>query len=353
MDNIYLLLDKFKTRNNLKNCTILLGDETYYQDKVLKLYKELLFRETLNSNQESNIYHYEKINVENLEHFKENLYSGGFFSEVRLFIIRDSSIFTVKKHSEELLEKFLVIINDIPEDCYVIFIIDNLEKGLKNFKDYQKNKVYKDLEQRATCFSCIKPRYYEIKGWLTQEIKRRKLNFTKEAYESIWQYCNYTDNIALSILDNEFDKIALYTNPTETITRKKLLEISQLSMQVSVYRLVEYLQKKETNNVLGIWHELARENFPIEAIISPLAAQIKKIIHLKRAQENGMNLNDFAKEYKLSSYIVNKLITESVYLSIEELKELHNEMVEFLFSLRSGFKEYLDFQFILIKFCNR
>ena len=43
-----------------------------------------------------------------------------------------------------------------------------------------------------------------------------------------------------------------------------------------------------------------------------------------------MNLNDFAKEYKLSSYIVNKLITESVYLSIEELKE----KLEDLFSTR-------------------
>ena len=350
VENVYMFVEQTKKIEELKSCVILLGDETFYQDKVLAHYKKILFKDNL-LEQQLNTFRYDKLTSENLFDLQENLYSCSFFSTIKLFIIRDISLFAMKKKAEEAIGEILKISEDIPEDCYLIFLVDNLDKNMRNFKEYEKSLLFSSLASRAACLSCLKLRYYEVKDWLGQEVRRRKLNFSKDAYEAILLYCNYTDNVSLSILSNEFEKIALASSPGDLISRKKLQEISQISMQVSVFRLIEYLIKKDLNNVMGVLQELMMQNVPLEATAMPLAGQLKKIIHLKKLQETDSSLTEFAKEYKLSSYLLNKLVKDTQYLTLEELKELHLAIVDFLYELRSGLKETTDFQFLLIAFC--
>lgn len=350
MEDVNIHLDKTSKVSELKNCTILLGDETFYQDKIIAHYKKLIFKDSV-VEQNSNYFCYEKITTDIMAELNENIYAGGFFSKEKLFIIRDASLFGAKKDKPELLQALLKITEDIPEGCYLMFLVDKLEKNIRNFKEYQKSFLYLQLSPQTTCLNCIKLRFYEIKDWLGQEVKKRKLNFTREAYDSIVMYCQYTDNISLSVLVNEFDKLALVISNNEAITRKKFQEISQLSMQVSVFRLIEYFFKKDQTNVLLIFDELIMQNTALEAVAMPIAGQIKKVIQLKRLQAENLPLVDFSKEYRLTSYLLNKLVKDSLYLSIEELKKMHNDIVEFLYNLRSGLKDVADFKLLLLNFC--
>lgn len=347
--NIDIFLQKTKKLTDLKSCVLLLGDETYYLDQASQLIRALVFPSI--PPEECNIQRFDKFVEADINVLEEFAYSSGFFSENRLVVISDPAAFTGKGKQDKIMTKIIEIIDQAPEDCYFLFILNRLEKSMRSFKDYSRSNLYKHLDTKGSVIICESPRSYEVGGWLSKELKQRNIKLDHAALDTITTYCNYTDKVPLSILVNEFEKLKLVYPKHEIITLDEFMQVSQLSMQVSIFKLVEYIWKKDSKYVLNITDELLKQGEAIEGIVFILTGQVKRAIQLKLLDSNQMSLADFIRETKMTEFIVNKTRKAIKPIPIDDLKALFSDLVQLMYQIRIGNKQAEDLIPTLLRFC--
>lgn len=346
---IDIFLQKTKTVSDIGVCTLLLGDELYYQDQASNLLKNLIFPDTVV--EERNILRLDKITDNELQQLEEFVYSSGFFSNYRLAIINDLSVFVGKSKQDKLQPKLIEILSNAPDDCYFLFILDKLDKNMRIFKDYSRSNLYKQIDSKGKIVTCDSPRSYEVANWLSKELRQRNLKLSHGAMDTIITYCNYTDKVPLSILVNEFEKLSLVYPNHEPISLDEFMAVSQLSMQVSVFKLVDYIWKKDTKYVLNISEELLRQGESIESICFVLTGQIKRAIQLKMLDANKMPLADFIRETKMTEFVVTKLRKSVRDIPLDNLQSLFKELVQLMYQIRIGNRQSSDLTVTLLQFC--
>lgn len=344
-----VFLQKTKKITDLPKCVLLLGDEIYYLDQASGLIRNLIFTDT--PAQECNIKQFDKISEADLQVLEEFACSGGFFSDYRMAIITDPSVFTGKSKQDKIQPKILEIINNASEDCYFLFVINRLEKSLRSFKDYSRNNLYKQLDSKGMIITCDSPRSYEISNWLGKELRLRNLKLDSATMDTIITYCNYTDKVPLSILANEFEKLKLVYPDKPMISLDEFMQVSQLSMQVSVFRLIEYVWKKDAKYVVNITEELLQQGEPLESICFILTGQIKRAIQLKMLDKGHVSLADFIRETKMTEFIVNRLRKSVRDIPTSRLQALFSDLVQLMYQVRIGKQQAKDLTVTLLKFC--
>ena len=346
---IDIFLQKTKKFDELTACTLLLGDELYYQDQASHLLKNLIFADI--ELQERSIMRIDKLTENELQQLEEFAYSSGFFANNRLVVITDHTLFAGKSKQEKLLPKLTEIVTNAPEDCYFLFVVDKLDKNMRSFKDYSRSNLYKLIDTKGKVVTCDSPRSYEVSNWLGKELRQRNIKLDSAAMDTIITYCNYTDKVPLSILANEFEKLSLVYPHKELISLDDFMAVSQLSMQVSVFKLVDYIWRKDTKYVLNICEELLRQGEPIESICFTLTGQLKRAIQLKMLDSAKISLADFIRETKMTEFVVNKLRKSVRDIPLTKLQGLFNELVQLMYQIRIGNKQPSDLTVTLLQFC--
>lgn len=346
---IEIFLQKTKNIAGLARTILLLGDEDYYLDRAGKRIRELVFAQTPPAEIDYGLFFVEKLNdAASLTEFREQVLSGGFFASARLFIISDCSIFKAdKQHTQALL----TLLQQLPEETFCVFVLNRLEGSMRGFKDYTSRSLYKWLDDKGQVVNCLSPRYYEIKPWLTNELKERRVKLEPAAVETIMNYCSQTDTVNLNLISNELGKLELTYGSDTLITNAQLLAVSRLGLQVSTFRLVDYLFRKEVRAVADITRELLDQNIPLEMIVALLSGQIKKALQLKLFEAAGHNISDFAKMTRTNEYVANNLRKNTRQLQVGELKKLFGALVDLLHKVRTGQKSAADLLPILVVFC--
>lgn len=346
---IDIFLQKTKKASDLSSCTLLLGSELYYLDQATALLKNLLFPDI--PAEDRNILRLDKLTDNDLQQLEEFAYSSGFFSDNRLAVINDSSMFTSKGKQDKIQPKLLEILSNAPTDCYFLFVLDKLEKNMRNFKDYSRNNLYKHFDSKGQVITCDSPRSYEVSSWLGKELRQRQLKLDAATMDTLITYCNYTDKVPLSILVQEFEKLQLVYPGQEAITLDQFMAVSQLSMQVSVFKLVDYIWKKDAKYVLNISTELLSQGEALESICFILTGQLKRAIQLKMLDAAHISLADFIRETKMTEFLVNKMRKSIRDIPLRELQNLFGELVQLLYQVRIGNKQAGDLPIMLLQFC--
>lgn len=337
-------LKKSKNIIAINRLTLLVGAEEYYLAKVLSRYKQLLFGPEPSG--EHTIY-FDKLPQAQLLY--DELQSGSLFSERRLLIIRDAALFHDKKST--VAQELLQLADVLPEDIYIVFVLSKLAKQDNSFTGYAKGALYKLMATRGQVVDCNRLKYYQVQQWLVGELKERNVKLAGDAVECILSYCSYTDEVDLTVLAGEFDKLSLLYPHAQTISKEEFLAISQLNMQVSVFRLINYLMEKDTGKVLDILEELRVQNSAFEMITYLLVGQLKRALYLKLLQAEPNCDEMFLAEYKMPKFLLDQLKKQVRYIKADSLKILISSIVQLMGDIRAQEKDEKDLQILLVNFC--
>ncbi len=351
-------LNKYKSSNNLPHCILLFGEETYYSDQAMQQIYKLLFGNLAPEERDNNITVFEKIaDQDAFRELEENALCGGFFSENKLIIIRDSKLFkpnkskTSKDTSATPTDMVIELLKQLPPECFCVFVLNSLPNNMHNFKEYTSTKLYKHIDEHGVVVNCSSPKSYEIKDWLNAELKNRQLQLSKETHDLITFCCNQTDTVSLSVLCNEFDKLALAYGRDKTIEKADFLAISRLSLQVSTFKLVDYLFQKNSLQVAQITTEVLAQNQSMEMLLAFLCTQIKRAVQIKKADEQGITHADFISITKANDYSMKNLRKNIQRVSIPELKRLFSALVALQYRIRTGRSNAEDLIIVFLNFC--
>lgn len=359
---VSVFLNKFKTSKDLPNKILIFGEEVYYADKIISHVKNILFADISVEEISCNTFVFDRISdLEDFNLLEENVLSCGFFATVKLVVIKDTNLFRGEKTKNKdknssvksIQERLLDLLEQLPGDCYCLFIINRLESSMRSFNEYGTSKLYKHIDAKGVAVNCTSPRYYEIREWMVNEIKTRKLNLDPKVLEMITDFCSHTDTVSISMLCNEFDKLDLTYGKNVLITKTDFVNVSQLHMQFSAFRLVEFLFQKNADSVAKITIEVLAQGTSLEMLVALLCSQIKRGVQLKVAEQEGMHVSEFAELSKMSDYALKKLRSNMQRTSLLELKKLFVDLVDFQYKLRTSrcSSDYLVI--LLVNFCQK
>lgn len=217
--------------------------------------------------------------------------SISLFDEKKAVIVENAYIFTGsinKKNPEQdttLLEKYLE--NSNP-NTILIFIVNNeklderkkitkLVKKLGNVKEFNNVDIIQTVKSL----------------WEGYQIKEDVIRFLIE---------RVGDNI--SILSNEIEKIKLYKNDEQTITKEDIQNLTTKSLEVNNFKLIDAIISKNKVLAIELYEERLKLNEEPIAIIIALANQIRIMYQVKELYLMGHTEHDIASTLNIHPYRV-------------------------------------------------
>jgi len=247
----------------------------------------------------------EKQILENPENFFNDIYSGSLFENEK-FIVINHATEKILKIIETLLEKKMM-------DVCILVNAGQLEKKSKLRSTFEKNK-----ELTAVGFY---PDNNETLLKLTQNfIRERKISLSQMNINFIVNKCNGSREF----LNNELEKVELFSKSKKNITLDDLIKLINLSEDFSISELVDYCLAKNQKKTFNIINENNFGNDDSIIIIRTFLSKLKRILILSENYHLNKNIDKTIGEARPPIFwkdkeIVKKQITN---WSTENLKNL-------------------------------
>lgn len=274
---------------------------------------EEIIESTLKPILPKNIFKYDETEMlNNIDEFKQNIFTKSFFEDEKLYIINRVSDKSFKL-IEEILSKNL-------DDFYVVLLSQSLDKKSKIRKYFETNKT-------TICIPVYEDNLQILNNIAQKFSKEKKLNLSQQIINIIVERAA-GDRIHLK---NELTKLYSYSLNKKKIELNDIIKITNLSENYSVSELVDYCLSKNKIKMTKILNE---NNFNSEDCILILRTFLIKLKRLCKLQES-VNLKKESIENVISLYrppifwkekdIIKKQIT---ILKQEQIKELMEKVVE-------------------------
>ena len=274
---------------------------------------EEIIESTLKPILPKNIFKYDETEIlNNIDEFKQNIFTKSFFEDEKLYIINrvsDKSFKLVK----EILSKNL-------DDFYIVLLSQSLDKKSKIRKYFETNKT-------TICIPVYEDNFQILNNIAQKFSKEKKLNLSQQIINIIVERAA-GDRINLK---NELTKLYSYSLNKKKIELNDIIKITNLSENYSISELVDYCLSKNKIKMTKILNE---NNFNSEDCILILRTFLIKLKRLFKLQES-INLKKESIEDVMSLYrppifwkekdIIKKQITT---LKQEQIKELMEKVVE-------------------------
>ena len=192
---------KIKISDLVKNNFFLLYGENFGLKKDIKEFIKQTLKEKDSQIEIVSIYENEILDDE--ENFYNLIYSGSLFSEKK--------IITVYESTDKITEKISNIYDKYPQDVFLIFFSDTLEKKskLRNFFETSKKTI---------CIPCYLDNERDLEIIAQLEFKKKNISISREALNLLIEKSNSDRNN----LRNEIEKIKSYS------LNKKQLELDEI-----------------------------------------------------------------------------------------------------------------------------
>tara|TARA_Y100001970_G_scaffold168631_1_gene206218 strand:+ start:1082 stop:2065 length:984 start_codon:yes stop_codon:yes gene_type:complete len=274
---------------------------------------EEIIESTLKPILPKNIFKYDETEIlNNIDEFKQNIFTKSFFEDEKLYIINRVSDKSFKL-VEEILSKNL-------DDFYIVLLSQSLDKKSKIRKYFETNKT-------TICIPVYEDNFQILNNIAQKFSKEKKLNLSQQIINIIVERAA-GDRINLK---NELTKLYSYSLNKKKIELNDIIKITNLSENYSISELVDYCLSKNKIKMTKILNE---NNFNSEDCILILRTFLIKLKRLFKLQES-INLKKESIEDVMSLYrppifwkekdIIKKQITT---LKQEQIKELMEKVVE-------------------------
>ena len=294
------------------------GKEKYLIDEEIKKYKD----------------QYDEINIvnitynNNIDDIIDEANSISLFSDKKLIIVSDTTLFNRKKkmedseedNSKENFDSLVDYLDNQNEDVTLIFInnqetIDNTKKITKLIKEKGVIKEFNNLNIKET----IKTLFGKY----------------KISYDNIDLLINRVGN-DIGILKEEIDKIITYKDKNMDITKDDILNLTYLNIDVSAFNFADQIVNKNKDEALKIYNELLEMHSDPSTVIALLASKVRLIFQVMELKKMGYSLYQMVDTLETKEYPIKLALNAASKTNKEEILEVLNDLAELDINIKTG-----------------
>ena len=323
-------------KGSLQHIYLLGGEESYYIEKAKERIMEALFPD--GKGMQDSLQSIDgDVDPDTLAGFIE---TAPFFSEKNVILLKNTSLFREKKTGTEekgkgkpkkpvdkKMERLLLLLSDMPEYSYVIFMTG--EKADK------RRKLYKTVEKYGAVLEAEAVRPWNINDWLQGKLQAMNKELDREAYVYFASAVSMMQQISLSYLDKEFDKLALFTKD-RLISKDALLKVFAGVPEVSVFALMDAVSAKDARKSLMLLRRQMRDGAYLPLILNLLGRHVRQLWQAKDLQARGYRGKALAKPLELNPVIAERLGKAAERFEVPVLKRAMLDLADADYFLKTG-----------------
>lgn len=323
-----------KSENIDKNIFLLYGEEVFLKTHGKK---ELLSRISPDGMSEFNVFTYEGKKYD-LISVKEAIEALPVFSDSKLLIFNNSGIFSLAGKdaaTKEYREFWEEIIDQIPQEVYIVFDEDKVDKRSAIYKKLLKNDSVVEFEYLS---------------------ENQMINWTVSLFKTMGKIIGPHDakylieitQEGMTSVKREAEKIAAYTQGKTSVTRQDINDVTVPVVENRVFDMVDALLSKNAPLALSMLSDLLVLKEDETRILGAISSNADKLLTVKLLTEDKVDKTQIASKAKIAPFIVSKYITLSSKYNSCDLKNLLTKCVEIdsQFKLTRGDKAVILQSFI-------
>ena len=303
------------------------GDEDYLIESAVNKVKKEVLKDNINP------LNYKVVDNPSFPLFSETLRTNAtMFGDV-VIQIKCQKYFLSSKNEQKLDDKQInQLVSDfgnIPDRVHIILVCPTL-RGEKKKPDSRK-KIFKELQKitKPQEFSSFRNyEEYKIIPVLTKMAEEKELKLGQKEASFLIQ----TTGASLRDLDNQLEKLKLYSYPNNVVTADMIKEIAINNADImTVLDLV--LEKKYTKAINLISDVLQKEHYlPSLALIQTMLSNLVKT----KLYSNSMSSFDIASKLNQNEYIVKLNLQKLSKIRIEDLIRIKINLESEEYNLKTG-----------------
>lgn len=239
-----------------------------------------------------------------LPRIEEAITSLPFLASRKMVVLRSPS---ANKQFVEKAERLLATVNDTTD---LVIVEPKLDKRSAYFKFLKKSTDYREFTE---------PDVNGLAAWLIRSAKEQGGTVSSNDARFLVERVGVNQQL----LANELNKLLLHN---DKITRDSITLLTDQTPQSTIFQLLEAAFAGNAKRALNLYQEQRLLKVEAPQIVAMLAWQLHIIAIVKAA--GNRSPNDIAKEAKLSPFVVQKSATIAHKLSLAELKDLIDRLLD-------------------------
>ena len=245
---------------------------------------------------------YESEILDNDENFYNFIYSGSLFSNKKIITIYDTT--------DKIIEKINDVYEKYPENIFLIFFSEILEKKSKLRNFFEKSK-------KTICFPCYLDSEKDLEIIAQLELKKNNIILSREAINLLIEKSNSDRNN----LKNEIEKIITYS------LNKKKIELAEIKSLINFsgdYKSDILINECLCGNIFQykkIISELYVSTINQILLLRILSNKVQRLLKIKEQENKSNNLDNLVNTTKPAIFWKEKPLVKR-QLSIWSLNDL-------------------------------
>lgn len=321
----------------LSNIYLVLGTEVFLQEQV----REALIKRLAIEENDLNFAQFDLSEVSVSELLGE-VESSPFFGDYRLVFAENPFFLTGEKPKnapENDLDSLIRYLENPLETTILIF-------WLNHEKMDERKKIAKRLKKSANLIDVQPMKEADVRRYLQQTITNDGLTFSRDAFDLFF----FLTDASLSKAMKELEKIRLFANQGETISRDIIESLVPRSLEQNVFDLTGRVLEGKTQEALQLYEELqvqGEETIKINAI---LISQIRLLLQVRLLQNIGYQQGAIGETIKIHPYRIKLAMQQAKKFEVKQLAMLYDELIENDYQIKTGkMDKELIFQLFVLK----
>lgn len=247
-------------------------------------------------------------------------------AEKRVVVVDNAVYFATVKNAESKFDEgpLLEYLTNPNVGCCLIFQV--LGKADK------RKKIYKAVAEKG--------KTVEFAGLTGTNLERRVEDFLKEKGKRIEpQAYNYIALLAgegLAVMENELEKLLLYSQDSSVITLPMVQEIITKNSEINVFNLIDSIAEKRGKKALELLQtSLTMGEAPMK-LLSLLVRQYRLILAAKDMVSQGFSEKQIREKLSIQPFVLNKVLSQGRNFPIEQLVKALERLLETELLLKSS-----------------
>ncbi|WP_052947515.1 DNA polymerase III subunit delta [Aneurinibacillus tyrosinisolvens] len=320
-------------QGNIAPVYLLYGTEEYLMDEVAGLIEKTVIEE---ANRDFNYSVYD-LRETPIQVVLQDAETFPFMGERRMVRATNALFLTGAKTTgavEHDLDALLNYMENPPD--YSVLLLEVDQEKLD-----ERKKVVKSLKKAAVTTECAPLKEAALADWIQRRSRRLQVEIEPDALQLLISMVGSN----LRQLDQELEKMALYTGKGERITLAVVETLVTRELEQDIFRLIDQIARLKIEEAVRIYYDLQqlnksnssnKDNGEPLKIFTLLARQFRILLQIKTLQPRGYSSQQMASMLGVHPYAA-KLATEQAKgFSEQALKQILNRLAEEDYRIKTG-----------------
>lgn len=254
------------------------------------------------------------LNDDNIDKLIQNCEQLPFFDEKKVIVAKNTGIFASgnKKVSNDVVEKILEYVENLPDYIVLIFSEESVDKRLV---------AYKKISKIAKCTEYKYNNMVDLANWIVRGIKTLGGKIEFDVAQVLAEACGPS----MTYLYTEIQKLATLSKEGREINNSLINSVCMKSEQGIIFDLTDAIGNREAKKALALINDFVLQKQPEQYLIVMIYKHIRNLYAIKVAQREG---RASAEILGMNPYVYKKAIPQANKFTEQDLRKLLDKIIE-------------------------